>query len=558
MLSITLILNRASFFLLLLSIIAALTLNKKGFQKKVEPNWPESRLLLQYPDSSTIMMTGADVFEGSINTVHQHFDTTGGTLHYSEIFLNKKRPGEEVETCQLSDSSYPAEQPTMIRSHSGKLNIFWGERRVDTRFEQWNMQRPIGMSTSLFHTELHGCDSFEPDEIYKGSLSVLEKGAGELRLPVSAATVTEEKVSITFGADGVYSDLWNNYTTGVAFISGNKSTGWKETQYVLAVRFQQEISGSATNHLVLSHIGAPPLLPEGNSNEIYVIHSADGGESWSEPVGVFTESGHAHDGGVLSYLKTDMHSNGQVHLIWGQHRNSGFSVFPNLLWHSFSNDYGNTWSEPEMFFDVLRPDVDHYHVIRSTSMVVDRAGRVHWAGVTHLGGINGIEQSELHYKIWDPQSRSWDHSEVIATEGNPGSVNLSIDAPENNLYLFWETEGNESFGLSEATYYTFRDLGDESRLPVISKAGPLEVHKNYPNPFNTTTTIPFTLKETGNVVLHVYDIGGRRLFKKDLGVLPEGFYRERLELDRFSSGMYIYELIVNGKYRQEEKMIVVK
>lgn len=553
--------HQVSSFLVFLLIVIAITANQKMLDNNIEPIWSESKFLYHYPDSSTIITFDTDVYEGIISAVQQQFDTTGGSIHYSRIFLTQKRPGYVIERCQISTDPYPAEQPTAIRDNTGYLNIFWGERRIDPRFEQWSTSMPIGMSTTLFHVELKSCNSFELNRIYEGSFSIFGSGAGELRLPVFATAGPGTELHITFGADGVFEEFWNSNATGVAFMSRNGNNGtdeWIETQYLLAFRFQQAIAGSATNHIVLPHIGAPPFLPDGTSNDLYVIHSADGGKSWSDPIGIFTESSQLHDGGVLSNLQSEMHSNGQVHLIWGQNRNSGFSVFPNVMWHAVSTDYGKTWSEPEMFLDVQRPDEDHYHFVRNTSMAIDRAGRLHWAGVIHLGDVDGIVQSRLRYKVWDPGSQSWEHSEVIPTEGNPGFVDLSVDTPENKLYLFWETEGDESFGLAEAAYYAFRNLGVETQLPVVSDAGPLNVHANYPNPFSSSTTIPFTLEEPGHVELNVYNSGGRRIMQKNLGTLQAGVHHERFSSETFSSGVYIYELIVNGIYRAEEKMVIVK
>lgn len=546
--------------LLFISFVVLFIASESKEPQEVNAGWSAPMLFYKNPDMTEALVFGTDVFENTISVVQQQFDTTGGVINYSKVFLIHQESGSELQQCQISSDNYPAEQPSILRTNPGNLNIFWGERRVDPELEQRNVPIPLWMASSLLHTELHNCTDAEPTEVYEGSLSMLEPGAGELRLPASVTTGTGEQLYLSFGAEGEFSELPEDKTPGVAVLSRDDSGVWQDPRFTLLLRFNHAITGSETNHLVLPHLGAPPLLPGGNANELYVITSDDGGYTWSEPIDIFTEANPQHEGRILgSYLQANMLPNGQVHLMFEQNRDSGFGVFANTMWHTLSNDYGKTWTSPTDFFGVQRPDEEHYHFIRNWDMMIDHSGQVHWAGVTHLGGVQGIEQSELHYRIWRPESRSWVHSEVIPFEGHPGSMFLSIDKPENKLYLFWEEETGESFGKREGVYYTFRDLEEENQLPpVISEAGPLKLHANFPNPFAFGTTIPFTLEEPGQVVLNIYDTGGRRVLQRSLGTLTAGFYQENITSEMLSSGMYIYEFIVNGTYRQEEKMVVIK
>ena len=43
------------------------------------------------------------------------------------------------------------------------------------------------------------------------------------------------------------------------------------------------------------------------------------------------------------------------------------------------------------------------------------------------------------------------------------------------------------------------------------------LHQNYPNPFSGQTTITFTLRSTEEVMLEVYDLSGRQVYKRSLG-----------------------------------------
>jgi hypothetical protein len=71
----------------------------------------------------------------------------------------------------------------------------------------------------------------------------------------------------------------------------------------------------------------------------------------------------------------------------------------------------------------------------------------------------------------------------------------------------------------------------------------LTLMPNYPNPFNSTTTIPFTVRETGRVQLTVHTILGQEIgvLYDDVAAAGE-MHRVRFEADRLASGVYLYRL----------------
>jgi len=69
---------------------------------------------------------------------------------------------------------------------------------------------------------------------------------------------------------------------------------------------------------------------------------------------------------------------------------------------------------------------------------------------------------------------------------------------------------------------------------------------NYPNPFNPTTTLNYTLSQAGNVTLFVYDVLGRRVAEQVLGAQAAGEQRVAFDGRNLSSGVYFYRLQVQG------------
>lgn len=103
--------------------------------------------------------------------------------------------------------------------------------------------------------------------------------------------------------------------------------------------------------------------------------------------------------------------------------------------------------------------------------------------------------------------------------------------------------------------------------PVNQIPKTYHLKKNYPNPFNPSTTIEFELPETSDVELAIYDILGRKV---DILVNKEftaGYHRlvwdgtnERGE--QASSGVYVYAIRVKSKgkivFQSNKKMLLIK
>ncbi|KAA3662071.1 MAG: T9SS C-terminal target domain-containing protein, partial [Calditrichaeota bacterium] len=69
---------------------------------------------------------------------------------------------------------------------------------------------------------------------------------------------------------------------------------------------------------------------------------------------------------------------------------------------------------------------------------------------------------------------------------------------------------------------------------------------NYPNPFNPTTNIVFTMPEEGLVTLKVYDILGRNVVNLPLGLQNAGKQQITFDAHKMTSGVYFYRLHMKG------------
>lgn len=86
--------------------------------------------------------------------------------------------------------------------------------------------------------------------------------------------------------------------------------------------------------------------------------------------------------------------------------------------------------------------------------------------------------------------------------------------------------------------------------------------RNYPNPFNSQTTIKFSLPERDRVLLTIYNTLGQTVKTFDLGYLNSGehhiIWNGQNNLgNQVASGIYIYEL-KTSKYHKTKKMLLIQ
>jgi hypothetical protein len=72
------------------------------------------------------------------------------------------------------------------------------------------------------------------------------------------------------------------------------------------------------------------------------------------------------------------------------------------------------------------------------------------------------------------------------------------------------------------------------------------LYGNYPNPFNPTTTLRFSLPSNGDVSVTVFDLLGRQKLQTRLGLLRAGDQRVALDATTWPSGVYIYKVEFAG------------
>lgn len=94
-------------------------------------------------------------------------------------------------------------------------------------------------------------------------------------------------------------------------------------------------------------------------------------------------------------------------------------------------------------------------------------------------------------------------------------------------------------------------VGDET--PTVRN----QLFRNYPNPFNPSTRISFTMAEEGQVRVELYDLRGRKVDTLFEGLKPAGAHSFTYQPRNLASGAYVI-LMRAGSFRASQRMMLVK
>ncbi|MBE0551469.1 MAG: T9SS type A sorting domain-containing protein [Ignavibacterium sp.] len=122
-------------------------------------------------------------------------------------------------------------------------------------------------------------------------------------------------------------------------------------------------------------------------------------------------------------------------------------------------------------------------------------------------------------------------------------------------YKITAVDINQHESLFSNIVWRFGRLGKTTSQNISNSE--YELFDNYPNPFNPSTKISYSIKEEGLVTLKVYDILGKEIVTLVNENKPAGIYEAEFNASQLPSGMYIYK-IQTGSFSDVKKMLLTK
>ena len=319
---------------------------------------------------------------------------------------------------------------------------------------------------------------------------------------------------------------------------------WDSTGY----EYEPSICIDKNDNLHLVFVGqspenSDPMEPY-NYWRVYYINSPDNGETWSAPVYVNQDLGwHAR----MPQIVID--SNNIRHILWNEDTNG--DLWPDAIYYSYPAD-GIQWSYPR---ELSHEDDGSYPLLAVYHMVIDT-------------------NDTLYFQIVNPHKVNPDGrltKQYIYGRENTWHV-IDIPFPENPDIR--DTQGRFIIGTNKIhSIWIQMHLGDlpdvETFLKhhwktsdITSTKPPSSIPDKfimsiYPNPFNASTSIQFSIPKSSMVSLTVYDMLGRKVDSIMHQNLERGNYNVRWDGNNSVSGIYFIK-IVSGDFINTQKVVLLK
>jgi hypothetical protein len=391
-------------------------------------------------------------------------------------------------------------------------------------------------------------------------------------------------VSFSFGQAVIFADYFDTYTAGQKLACQNP-TAWTTWSNAPCggedALISSTYSSSPSNSVVLTHnIDVVKTIPNYTSG-IYTIHFKmyipTGKWGYFNVLQLFAGSGSSW--GMQSYFE----ANGSARVDAG-----GANAA------SFTYPY-NQWNDVRVNVNLNSNTAIYYFNNNQIVSWVWSSGAFGQNNLNQLGGVNlfGATASDEMYvdnfiivdEILPVELTSFTSmitpagiqlNWTTATEINNRGFEIERKADEGDFTLIGFVAGNGT--TTETQEYTFTDnisapgnyiyrlkqLDFDGRFEYSSEievefAGMLSfaLSSNYPNPFNPSTKINYSIAEAGFVKLSVYNLLGQEVAVLVNDVKNAGSYEVSFDASNLSSGTYIYKL-ASGSKVEVKKMILTK
>jgi hypothetical protein len=162
--------------------------------------------------------------------------------------------------------------------------------------------------------------------------------------------------------------------------------------------------------------------------------------------------------------------------------------------------------------------------------------------------VTNITQNKLTATTLSPGQRR-PCSAATSIYYDPSKVKDSLTF---NIHFEIYSDGFAYWNMHTMVSFIMTGVEDELMFPTAYK-----IEQNFPNPFNPNTTIKYSIPQTSQVQIKVFDVLGNEIEKLVNEEKPAGNYEVNWNAAILPSGVYFYRLQA-GDFVQTRKMILLK
>jgi subtilisin family serine protease len=301
--------------------------------------------------------------------------------------------------------------------------------------------------------------------------------------------------------------------------------------------------GSETEQVVVKAYGA-------DAQKTSYVVSDDGTVTFGFVAGTNSYEDQAKASFIELETETDVVSLDEIRF-WVSHRKVGATG--NLTLNLYN---GNTFNGPTgtAFYSASIPYSSIQQVTRGQEPVL----------VTHTmpeDYVPPTEQFFISVEFGEYGDEDYDKIGLTSSRQMAGNTVPGVWEKWNNTWArmssSWSDLG-ENGGI-ELFYEAVVSVTSSTNIETDETQIPSEVtlSANYPNPFNPSTVVPFSMPEAGAVRLEVYDATGRKVQTLVNQVMSAGRHNVSIDASNWASGVYLY-VLQTPEVTLTRKMLLIK
>ncbi|MFC2150463.1 T9SS type A sorting domain-containing protein [Calditrichota bacterium] len=149
---------------------------------------------------------------------------------------------------------------------------------------------------------------------------------------------------------------------------------------------------------------------------------------------------------------------------------------------------------------------------------------------------------------------STDTTEIVEVEALFDSLGLMLDTEYDFMWFVAAISGEDTVRSDSIFGFTWQpnDVDSPAEVPYQ-----FAIHGIYPNPFNSSTSVSYSLDIQTSVIVELFDFSGRSVKVVYLGNKQPGYHRSEINASSLPSGIYMMRLKA-GKRALYAKMISLK